>query len=117
PDVSLSRALLVAAFIGFWMLAICARLVYLQVSQHNELANRARLQQQNALDTTPERGELLDRYGRQLARSIQTVSLYIDPAGLEPGALECTVQQLSNRLGMDHAELSQKLIDAQIGRA
>ena len=113
PDVSLSRALLVAAFIGFWMLAICARLVYLQISQHNELANRARLQQQNALDTTPERGELLDRYGRQLARSIQTVSLYIDPAGLEPGALECTVQQLSSRLGMDHAELSQKLVDAQ----
>ena len=113
PDVSLSRALLVAAFIGFWMLAISARLVYLQVSRHNELANRARQQQQNALDTTPERGELLDRSGRQLARSIQTVSLYMDPAGLEAGSLECTVQQLSKQLSMDHAELSQKLIDAQ----
>src|ERR1041384_551216 len=42
PDVSLSRALFVAAFIGFWMLIVCARLVYLQFSQHDGLVNRAR---------------------------------------------------------------------------
>ena len=79
PDVSLSRALLVAAFIGFWMLVVCARLGHLQFSQHDELANRARQQQQNAIETSPQRGELLDRQGRQLARSVQTVSLFVDP--------------------------------------
>ena len=73
PDVSMSRALWVAAFVAFWMLAICARLVYLQVSQHNALVERARHQQQNALETSPQRGELLDRHGRQLARSVLTV--------------------------------------------
>ena len=113
PDVSLSRALLVAAFIGFWMLAVSARLVYLQVSQHSSLTNRARQQQQNALDTTPQRGEVLDRNGRQLARSVQTISLFMDPADLDAGQLECTAQQLSNALGLSYAELSQQLSNAQ----
>ena len=113
PDVSLSRALLVAAFIGFWMLAVSARLVYLQVSQHTNLTNRARQQQQNALDTTPQRGELLDRHGNQLARSVQTISLFIDPKELDAGKLECTAQQLSAALGLNQADLSQQLTNAQ----
>src|ERR671922_1520849 len=92
PDVSLSRALFVAAFIGFWMLVVCARLVFLQFSQHEGLANRARQQQQNAIETTPQRGELLDRQERQLARSVQTVSLFLDTHELELGDLECTAQ-------------------------
>ena len=65
------------------MLIVCARLVHLQFSQHDTLANRARQQQQNAIETTPQRGELLDRHGRQLARSVQTVSLFLDPDGLD----------------------------------
>ena len=79
PDVSFGRALLVAAIIGFWMLAVSARLVYLQVSQHRGLVNRARQQQQNAIETSPQRGDLIDRQGRELARSVQTVSLFVDP--------------------------------------
>ena len=113
PDVSLSRALLVAAFIGFWMLAVSARLVYLQVSQHNSLSNRARQQQQNALDTTPQRGELLDRQGRELARSVPTVSLFIDPADLKASELECTAEQLSLSLGLDQTDLLRQLEEAQ----
>src|SRR5215204_2616317 len=83
PDVSPGRALFVAAFIGFWMFIVCARLIHLQFSQHEGLANRARQQQQNSIETTPLRGELLDRHERQLARSVQTVSLFIDPDGLD----------------------------------
>lgn len=113
PDVSLSRALFVAAFIGFWMLVVCARLVYLQFSQHEGLANRARQQQTNAIETSPQRGELLDRQGRQLARSVQTVSLFIDPDGLDLGQLECTAQQLSQSLGMKSKELLAEFRAAQ----
>lgn len=113
PDVSLSRALFVAAFIGFWMLVVCARLVYLQFSQHEGLANRARQQQQNAIETSPQRGELLDRQGRQLARSVQTVSLFLDPDGLDVGQLECTAQQLSQSLGMKYKELFAEFREAQ----
>ena len=99
PDVSFGRALLVAAVIGFWMFAVSARLVYLQVSQHDGLVNRAHQQQQNAIETSPMRGNLLDRYDRELARSIQTVSLFIDPQGLRSDELECAAGVLANRLG------------------
>src|SRR5689334_19341926 len=113
PDVSLSRALFVAAFIGFWMLIVCARLVYLQFSQHDGLANRARQQQSDSIDTAPERGELLDRQGRQLARSVQTVSLFLDPNGLDAGQLECTAQELSQSLGLKFKDLLAQFREAQ----
>ena len=95
------------------MLIVCARLVYLQFSQHEGLANRARQQQQNAIETSAQRGDLLDRQGRQLARSVQTVSLFIDPDGLDVGQLECTAQQLSQSLGMNYKELLAEFREAQ----
>ena len=114
PDVSFSRALLVGAFIGFWMLAISARLVFLQVSQHNELAVRARQQQQNAIETTPQRGELLDRQERELARSVETVSLFVDPEGFkQPGDMQCTAGYLSAALGLKYSDLTHQFQQAQ----
>ena len=113
PDVSFGRTLFVAAVIGFWMFAVSARLVYLQVSQHDGLVNRARQQQQNAIETSPMRGNLLDRYDRELARSIQTVSLFVDPDGLRPEELECTASQLASHFGDSQSELIKQLQDAQ----
>ena len=113
PDVSFGRALLVAAVIGFWMLAVSARLVYLQVSQHDGLVNRARQQQQNALETSAQRGDLLDRQERELARSIQTVSLFVDPDGLQPADLLCTASVLAKTLGEKEADLLKELTDAR----
>jgi cell division protein FtsI (penicillin-binding protein 3) len=113
PDVSFGRALFVAAIIGFWMLAVSARLVYLQVSQHDGLVNRARQQQQNALETSPHRGDLLDRQGRELARSVQTISLFVDPEGLKPDELQCTATELAKALGEKESDLLKQLQDTQ----
>ncbi|HJU92504.1 MAG TPA: hypothetical protein VJ656_06150, partial [Pyrinomonadaceae bacterium] len=74
---------------------VCFRLVHLQFSQHEGLANRARQQQQNTIETAPQRGELLDRQERQLARSVQTVSLFLDPDGLDAATLDRNAQQLA----------------------
>src|SRR3954447_2869217 len=108
PDVSPGRALFVAAFIGFWMLVVCARLVYLQFSQYDNLANRARQQQQNEIETSPRRGELLDRQERQLASSVQTVSLFIDPDGLDVPTLDRNAQQIAQSLGLKQADLARE---------
>ena len=108
PDVSPGRALFVAAFIGFWMLVVCARLVYLQFSQYENLASRARQQQQNEIETSPQRGELLDRQERQLASSVQTVSLFIDPDGLDVPTLDRNAQQIAQSLGLKQADLSRE---------
>ena len=112
PDVSPGRALFVAAFIGFWMFVVCARLVYLQFSQHESLANRARQQQQNAIETSPQRGELLDRQGRQLARSVQTVSLFLDPDGLDTETLDRNAQQLAQALKLKQSDLEKEFREA-----
>src|SRR5215216_2398783 len=113
PDVSPGRALFVAAFIGFWMLLVCARLVYLQFSQYDSLANRARQQQQNSIETSPLRGELLDRQERQLARSVQTVSLFLDPDGLDAETLDRTAQQLAQALGMKQSDFAKEFREAR----
>ncbi len=112
PDVSSGRVLFVAAFIGFWMLVIAARLVYLQFSQYENLANRARQQQQNEIETSPQRGELLDRQERQLARSVQTVSLFLDPDGIDAATLDRNAQQIAKSLGLKQAELTKEFRDA-----
>lgn len=112
PDVSAGRALFVAAFIGFWMFAVCARLVYLQFSQYNSLANRARQQQQNSIATTAQRGELLDRQGRELARSVQTVSLFLDPEGIDATTLDQSAQQVAKILNIKGSDLAQEFRNA-----
>src|SRR5690242_5660943 len=108
PDVSEGRALFVAAFIGFWMFVVSARLVYLQFSQYDSLANRARQQQQNSIETSPQRGELLDRHGRELARSVQTVSLFLDPEGVDAATLDQSAQQVAKILNVKASDLAQE---------
>src|ERR1051325_897186 len=112
PDVSAGRALFVAAFIGFWMFVVSGRLVYLQFSQYNTLANRARQQQQNSIETSPQRGELLDRHGRELARSVQTVSLFLDPEGLDATTLDQSAQQVAKILNVKQSDLAQEFRNA-----
>jgi cell division protein FtsI (penicillin-binding protein 3) len=94
------------------MLAILGRLIFLQVSQHQGLVNRARQQQQNTIETSAQRGDLLDRQGRQLARSIQTISLFLDPDGLRPEDLDCTAQVVAEELGLKFEDLSKEFQDA-----
>jgi len=113
PDVALGRALFVAAFIGFWMLIIVGRLVHLQFSLHDTLTERARQQQRNEVETTGQRGELLDRQGRQLARSVQTVSLFLDPKGLDAAQLERTASEVSRALKLKYPELLKEFREAQ----
>src|SRR4029434_1720017 len=113
PDVSPGRALVVAAFIGFWILIVAARLVYLQFSQYENLANRARQQQQNSIETSPQRGELLDRQGRELARSVQTVSLFLDPDGIDTATLDHNAQQIAKALSLKQADLTKEFREAQ----
>ena len=114
PDASASRALFVAALIVFWMVAISARLIYLQLSRHDKLTERARQQQQDSVDTTPQRGFLLDRQGRELARSIDTTSLYVAPDEIpDADALDRTVQSLSSSLGLNKKELYEQIAQAK----
>ena len=111
PDASLRRALLVAAFIVLWMLAISVRLVYLQVSMHDQLTERAHKQQQGAIETGFERGQLTDREGRQLARSVEMASIFVAPDEITD--VVCVGQLLAQTLGMDVASVVNQIADAK----
>ena len=74
------RILFVAIGLVFWMLVIGGRLAQLQIYRHDELALRARNQQLSSIETAPTRGQVLDRQGRELARSLDTESFYSDPS-------------------------------------
>ena len=116
PDASIRRALFVAAFIACWMLVITVRLVYLQISEHDRLVGRAQRQQQYALETGPERGQLLDRHDRELARSIQTASIFVDPAELETSEdIACVATRVASVLNLDEKSLVGQLEQAKDG--
>src|SRR5262252_7220313 len=105
------RTLFVALALLVWMLAIGARLIQLQVHQHDELAARARNQQLSSIETAPTRGQVLDRQGRELARSLDTESFYSDPS--EVKNVEETARKIASVTGLDRAELAKKFKDAQ----
>src|SRR6266568_1098087 len=105
------RALFIAIGLVIWMLAIGARLVQLQVNQHEELASRARSQQVGAIETSPSRGQLLDRQGRELARSIDTESFFADPR--EILNTDNTARRITAVTGQDRAELAGRLSEAK----
>lgn len=123
PDVSIRRTLFVAAFVAFWMLGISARLVHLQVTRHDKLVARARQQQQDAIETNPARGPVLDREERELARTIDTTSVSIAPDEFKQhkedtdaqvnAAIETTAQGLSSVLGLNKKAVSDQINEAK----
>ena len=111
PDNSRKRALAIACVLGVWMLIIGVRLIQLQTSQHDWLLERARVQQQDAVETSPVRGLVLDRHGNELARSIDTDSFWAVPGEIK------AVEELSARLAplveIDANTLVERLKEAQ----
>lgn len=114
PDVSRRRALVVAVFLCLWMLLVGARLAYLQTSQHEWLSRRARMQQSDEEPLQAPRGLILDRQGRELARSIDVDSFYADPREIED--VEAASVALARVLNMDSVGLSARLQEAKSAR-
>ncbi len=105
------RAIGVATFLCAWRGVVGARLVYLQTSQHDELSRRARAQQQRAVQTSPLRGLILDREGRELARSVDADSFFAVPTEIEN--VDETAGQLARVLGTAAQPLAAHLRQAR----
>ena len=63
-----------------WCLAICARLVYLQVFSYGTFAKQAGHQQQRAIPLEAKRGVIYDRAGHELAMSVLVDSAFAVPS-------------------------------------
>src|SRR5688572_13408848 len=90
---TLKRRLLVAILLLCgWATAIEARLAYLQVVSHAELTARAENQQVRTIETTPKRGDILDRNGNVMAFSVEADSIYAVPTDIgDPDAAAATL--------------------------
>ncbi|HEV2708509.1 MAG TPA: penicillin-binding protein [Pyrinomonadaceae bacterium] len=114
PDASRRRAIAVAIFLCGWMVVIGARLVYLQTVRHEELSKRARSQQQRDIVTNAARGLILDRQGREMARSVEVESFFAVPGEIED--VDETARKLAGALKTDAAPLAERLRQAKEAR-
>jgi cell division protein FtsI (penicillin-binding protein 3) len=93
------RIFALSGLLLFWVVAICLRLVYLQIFCYGDFQHRAQHQQQRSFDLSPKRGIIYDRAGRELAMSIQVDSAFVVPT--ETPDLANTVSLVSRITGDD----------------
>ena len=74
------RLYALSGLLCLWLMAICLRLVYLQIFCYGDFERRAQHQQQRSFDLSPKRGVIYDRAGRELAMSIQVDSAFVVPS-------------------------------------
>ena len=74
-----SRLYLLGAVLALWCVAICGRLIYLQVFSYGKFVKQAGHQQQRAIPLTAKRGVIYDRAGRELAMSVMVDSAFAVP--------------------------------------
>jgi len=74
-----SRLYLLSAILVFWCVAICGRLVFLQIFSYGKFVKQAGHQQQRAIPLAAKRGVIYDRAGRELAMSVLVDSAFAVP--------------------------------------
>src|SRR5438105_837825 len=111
PADSNRRAWFIAMALVVWMAIVGVRLVQLQITKHDELAAKARNQQLGAIETSPTRGQLLDRQGRELARSIDTESFFADPREIEN--VDDTARKIASITGQKKDDISSRIGEAK----
>lgn len=105
------RVRVIQFFLACWLLAICARLVWLQVKEYDFFIARADKQQRLSVAITPTRGKILDRNGTELACSSEVKSLYINPSLV--GDHNLVAAQLAKVLGKEREEIYKRLKSAE----
>jgi len=75
-----SRLYLLGAILLLWFVAICGRLVYLQIFSYGKFVKQAGHQQQRAIPLAAKRGIIYDRAGRELAMSVMVDSAFAVPS-------------------------------------
>lgn len=90
------------------MTLILTRLVFLQIKDAEALVDRGENQRLSTVPLHAERGSILDRYGREMAISLEARAVYVDPRYVvDPAA---TADKLAPLLEMRPMEIQAKLM-------
>jgi len=95
------------ALLFLWILAICFRLVRLQVVKYGEFVQRAQRQQNRSIPVEPRRGNIYDRNGYALAMSVDVDSVFAVPSEIHDP--ETTATLLGRVLDLDPQEIVARL--------
>jgi cell division protein FtsI (penicillin-binding protein 3) len=104
------RVHLLARLAFVWVALIVARLVQLQIVQHNEYKKLAVQQQEKTLELQAPRGTIVDRMGQRLAISLPAESVCVDP--LRVPDLPIAADILSKILNLDSNDLLARMTEA-----
>ncbi|MDP3923916.1 MAG: penicillin-binding protein 2 [Hydrogenophaga sp.] len=93
-DLAQFRTRVLVAVLGvlFAFGLVVARMVYLQVVRHDDLLAQAESNRTAVLPVVPNRGQILDRYGRVLATNYSAYTLEITPSKVAD--LDATIEAL-----------------------
>jgi cell division protein FtsI (penicillin-binding protein 3) len=95
-----SRLYLLGGMLLFWCLAICGRLVYLQIFRYGGFVKQAEHQQQREIPLSAKRGVIYDRAGHELAMSVLVDSAFAVPTEVKD--LPTAVSLITRITGEDH---------------
>ncbi len=110
-QTAFTRFMIIIAFFVLWIGGIGARLVYLQVNQHDELRQKAVGQRRDVKQTKLLRGTIYDRNERALAMSVKAKTLYADPMRMDD--INAAAKDLAKILKKSEKELREQLADAK----
>jgi len=74
------RLRILGAILLLWFVAICTRLIYLQIFSYGKFVKQQEHQQQRAIPLAAKRGVIYDRAGRELAMSVLVDSAFAVPS-------------------------------------
>jgi cell division protein FtsI (penicillin-binding protein 3) len=94
------RLYLLGAMLLFWCVAICGRLVYLQIFRYGSFIKQAEHQQQREIPLSAKRGVIYDRAGHELAMSVLVDSAFAVPTEVKD--LPTTISLITRITGEDH---------------
>jgi cell division protein FtsI (penicillin-binding protein 3) len=95
-----ARLYLLGAMLLLWCVAICGRLVYLQIFRYGSFVKQAEHQQQREIPLSAKRGVIYDRAGHELAMSVMVDSAFAVPT--EVRDLPTAVSLITRITGEDH---------------
>src|ERR1700730_578424 len=95
-----SRLYFLGAVMLLWCVAICGRLVFLQIFSYGKFVKQAGHQQQRAIPLAAKRGVIYDRAGHELAMSVLVDSAFAVPTEVKD--LPTAVSLITRITGEDH---------------
>lgn len=106
-----TRFMLIIALLIVWIGGIGVRLVYLQVSQHEWLREKALDQRQDVKRSRMLRGTIYDRNERALAMSLRVKTLYADPTEMDDP--DAAAKKIAQVLKIDKKQILEQLRDGK----